>query len=343
MRRLVLVRVSPLPCVLVLLLAAGTAAAQVVPREPLPPIEGVLEESELVKLPTGVLLIKGTEASASDSSMPLPEGGGVVKNVYRNEYFGIAWPLPEDWSENFSGPPPSDHGTYVLVLAGPSPKFKGTSRATLLVQAHDLFFSPSGAGDAMELARYAREVLEPFYDVERTPVEVKIANRSFVRFDYKSEAAGLHWVVLTTAIRCHAVQFILTSSDAALLESLIEAMNRMQLPPEARPEEMPICIAGYATGANVTNRVEPVTNGSQKFNPIPVRIVIDKRGRVRHIHVISAFPEQAASITEALTRWTFQPYEQNGERVEVETGILFGYAPPWPKREKGPPAVAAEE
>jgi hypothetical protein len=324
---------------LALLLGGATVLAQTAP----PPAERELEESELVKLPTNTLLIKGTEPSATDSVTPLPEAGQVVKDVYRNAYFGIAWPLPAEWTENYSGPPPSDSGTYVLTLTGPSPKFKGTSRATLLVQAHDLFFSPSQARNAMELATYAKDVLEPFYVVERTPTEVRITNRPFVRFDYKSEAAGLHWVVLTTGIRCHAVQFILTSSDVELLDTLIKGMDQMQLPPEARPEDMPVCIADYASGTNVTNRVNPVMTGSQKFNPIPVRFIIDKRGRVRHIHVISAFPEQAASITAALTQWTFKPYEQNGERVEVETGILFGYAPPWPKREKGAPEVAADQ
>jgi hypothetical protein len=328
---------------LALLIGAASAFAQDPPPTPLPAVEGerVPDESEMVKLPTGVILIKGAEPSASDSKTPLPESGQVVKGAYRNEYFGLTWSLPADWSENYAGPPPSDSGMYVLALAGPSPKFKGTSRATLLIQAHDLFFSPSRARNAMELAMYAKETLEPFYVAERSPVEVRIANRAFARFDYKSEAAGLHWVVLTTAIRCHAVQFILTSSDVDLLESLIKDLDHMQLPPEAQPEDMPVCLADYATGKNVTNRVDPVMNGKQKFNPIPVRIVIDERGRVRHIHLISAFPEQAASITQALTQWTFKPYEVNGERVEVETGLMFGYEPPWPKRDKGAAAEVA--
>src|ERR1043165_8523995 len=76
--------------------------------------------SELVKLPTNTILIKGAEPSASDASTPLPESGRVIKDVYRNAYFGIAWQLPAGWSENFAGPPPSDSGMYVLALAGPS-------------------------------------------------------------------------------------------------------------------------------------------------------------------------------------------------------------------------------
>lgn len=317
--------------VFALLIAAGSVVAQ---EEPL------LQESEMVKLPTKTLLIKGAEPSASDAETPLPEAGQVVKDVYRNAYFGLSLPLPAEWSEGPSGPPPSDSGMYVLALAGPGPRFKGTSRATLLVQAHDLFFTPSQARSAMELASHAKDVLEPIYVVERSPAEVRIAGRPFVRFDYKSEAAGLHWVVLTTAIRCHAVQFILTSSDTELLERLIKDMDAMQLPPA---NQTPVCLADYASGANVINRVDPVLTGPRRFNPIPVRIIIDKRGRVRHIHVLSAFPDQTASITAALMQWTFKPYEQNGEAVEVETGMLFGYEPPWPKREKGAAEVAADQ
>jgi hypothetical protein len=73
-------------------------------------------------------------------------------------------------------------------------------------------------------------------------------------------------------------------------------------------------------------KVDPVLT-DRKFNPIPVRIVIDRYGKVKHVHVISAFPDQAKIITDALLQWEFKPYKQNGEPVELETGIMFGSAP----------------
>ena len=81
-----------------------------------------------------------------------------------------------------------------------------------------------------------------------------------------------------------------------------------------------------AAGDNVLQRIEPVM-ADRKFNPIPVRIIIDRYGKVKHVHVISAFPEQAKVITDALLQWEFKPYKQNGKPVEVETGIMFGNAP----------------
>jgi hypothetical protein len=57
-----------------------------------------------------------------------------------------------------------------------------------------------------------------------------------------------------------------------------------------------------------------------------VRIIIDKAGKVRHIHFLSAYPEQEKAISDALKQWQFRPYERNGQRLEVETGIMFGRA-----------------
>jgi protein TonB len=58
-----------------------------------------------------------------------------------------------------------------------------------------------------------------------------------------------------------------------------------------------------------------------------VRVVIDREGNVKHIHFLSAFPEQAAAVSDALRQWRFKPYIRDGQPVEIETGILFGRAP----------------
>jgi periplasmic protein TonB len=58
-----------------------------------------------------------------------------------------------------------------------------------------------------------------------------------------------------------------------------------------------------------------------------VRVIIDRDGKVKHIHFLSAFPGQAQAIITALGQWRFKPYLRNGQPVEVETGILFGRAP----------------
>src|SRR6266568_3320918 len=287
---------------------------------------------EAKKLPTGVILAKGAWSSASDSVTPLPERGRVANNVYSNQYFGLTYVLSPDWTEKYSGPPPSDSGYYVLAQIRPADTFKGTIRGSVLIAAQDLFFSLTPARNTLELINFSKDSLNADYKVEQPPTPVRIANHSFIRFDYGSPVAELHWHVLATQIRCHMVQFVFTSRDTKLMENLIQDMNKMSLPDEAGPisgrggGDVPVCIKDYASGENVIERMDPVF-AERRFNPVPFRIIIDKEGKIKHIHFLSAFPDQAKAITDALSHWRFKPYLRDGHPVEVETGVMFGRAP----------------
>jgi hypothetical protein len=254
----------------------------------------------------------------------------VRKDVYSNDYFGLSYALPSGWFEKYKGPPPSDSGAYLLTLLRPGLTDKHPSRGTLLITAQDMFFSPGLAQTAKETIEQTKATLQAEYKVEHAPSQVTVANHAFTRFDYTSPVAGLHWYMLATEVRCHIVRFVFTSPDPALLETLVKDLDAMKL----TDANAPVCIADYAEAPNVTYKIDPVVT-EQKYNAIPVRLIIDKAGKVRHVHVISAFPAQAKAITDALTQWRFKPYLRDGNPVEVETGILFGAA----RRAK--PAMAA--
>ncbi len=284
------------------------------------------------KVPKGVILVKGAWSSASDSVTPVPESGNVANNILTDPYFGMTYPVPSDWREKFKGPPPSDSGRYVLAQITTGETFKGAARGTILITAQDMFFTPLPAANSLELVNYSKDHLQADYKVEMPPTPTKIADRSFTFFAYWSPAAELHWYVLSTEIRCHAVDIVLTSRDTKLLENLVLDLNKMKLPAEANPTagtgggDVPVCIKDYASDENVTARIDPVFS-EHRFNPVPVRIIIDKQGKVKHIHFLSAFPEQAKVITDALGQWKFKPYRRNGQLVEVETGLMFGRGP----------------
>jgi hypothetical protein len=288
--------------------------------------------SDAKKLPTETILVKGAWSSASDSVTPIPEGGRLADNIYSNSYFGLTYTLSPGWIEKYSGPPPSDSGYYVLAQIRPADASKGTSRGSILIAAQDMFFTLTPAANALDLINFTKDHLIGDNTVEQPPTAVTIAGHSFIRFDYGSPIAELHWHVLATQIRCHMVEFVFTSHDTELAESLIQEMNTMILPAEAGATsgtgggEAPVCIKDYASDENVIEREDPVL-AERRFNSIPVRIIIDKEGKVKHIHVLSAFPEQAKAISDALAQWRFRPYLQGGKPVEVETGILFGHAP----------------
>jgi hypothetical protein len=283
-------------------------------------------------VPTGVIRVKGAWSSASDSITAVPEGGNVTNNVFHNPYFGITYPLPPGWTEKYKGPPPSDSGRYVLAQFSPTDKFKGPARGAILITAQDMFFSPRPAANAQELIRYSRDNLQPEYKVEIPPTTTKIAGRSFATFAYWSPVSELHWYDLATQIRCHTVEILLTSRDNNLLEGLIHDLDKMKLPAETGSSagtgggNIPVCMKDYASGTNVISRVDPVFT-DHRFNPVAVRIVIDKQGKVKYIHFLSAFPDQAKAVTEALEQWKFRRYRRDGIASEVETGLIFGR---WP-------------
>jgi hypothetical protein len=284
------------------------------------------------KLPTETILVKGAWSSASDSVTPLPEGGRATKNVYSNAYFGLSYALSRDWTEKYSGPPPSDSGYYVLAQIRPVDTSSGTNRGSILIAAQDLFFTLTPAGSAFDLINYTKDHLNADYKVEQAPTPVTIAGHTFVRFGYVSPVADLHWHVVATEIRCHMVQFVFTSRDTKLIESLIQEMSTINLPQEAGVisgtggGNVPVCIKDYARDQNVIEREDPIFT-ERRFNPVPVRIVIDKEGKVKHIHFLSAFPDQSKAIADALSQWRFRPYLRDGRPVEVETGIMFGHPP----------------
>jgi hypothetical protein len=298
----------------------------------------------VTKVPTGVIMVKGAWSSANDSVTPLPEGGSVTDNVFSNQYFGMTYSLPADWTEKYKGPPPSDSGRYVLAQLIPADTYKGRTRGSILITAQDMFFTPLPAANAVELVNHAKDNLQADYKLEMKPTQTKIAGRSFTFFAYWSPVAQLHWYVLATETRCHAVELVLTSRDTKLLENLVLDMDRMTLPADARPTggagggSFPVCVKDYARDENLIARVDPLFT-EHRFNPVPVRIIVDKEGKVRHIHFLSAFPDQAKAITDALGQWRFKAYRLGGRPTEVETGIMFGREPHRITRAAGSPAT----
>lgn len=293
-------------------------------------------------VPNDTIIVKGAWSSASDSTTPLPEATALTSSVFTDQYFGITYPLPSGWFQKFGPPPPSDSGRYVLAQLGRSGSFelgqsdssKGENTGSIMFTAQDMFFTPLPVANARQFVNYSKNHLPDYYQVELKPTQTTIGGQSFTFFAYWSPDAELHWYVLATQIRCHTVEIVLMGRNPkALQELVLDMSNKMKLPAEASSTggmgggDVPVCIKDYAAGDSVLQRVEPVL-GQRRYNPIPVRIIIDKAGKVRHIHFLSAYPEQEKAISDALKQWQFRPYERNGQRLEVETGIMFGAAPP---------------
>jgi Gram-negative bacterial TonB protein C-terminal len=299
------------------------------PPKPSPPSSVT---APVTVVPKDTILVKGAWSSASDSFTPVPEGSTFANGAFNNAYFGMSYSLPSGWVKGNEGPPPSDSGRYVLAQMR-LPDAGKRSRGSILITAEDLFFTRLPAANAQQLINFTKDNLQANYKLEEPPAPIKIAGRPFAFFAYWSPVAQLHWYVAATEIRCHAVELVLTSRDTKLLKSLLLDLDKITLPPDADPTlgtgggASPVCIKDYARPANMTARVDPIFT-ERHANPVPVRLIIDKDGKVKHIHFLSAFPGQAKAVSDALAQWRFNPYMQDGHPVEVETGIMFGRAPP---------------
>src|ERR1044071_7062665 len=141
-------------------------------------VETAPPKGPVLVYPKDVILVKGAEPSASDAKTPLPEGGRMANDAYKNDYFGMTYALPRGLRQPFAGPPPSDSGGYVLAQLQPIEQTKAADKPSMLIAAQDLFFSAS-AKTAAELVSYQKETLPSYYDVERPPAEVEIAGRPF--------------------------------------------------------------------------------------------------------------------------------------------------------------------
>jgi hypothetical protein len=276
-------------------------------------------------VPKDTIIVKGAWYSASDSTTPMPEAGAVVKSVFTDQYFGITYQLPPKWIQKWTPPPPSETGRYVLTELTRPDDYKGEARGSIMFAAHDMFFTPVPAANARQFVNYTRNHLAAEFQVEMKPTQTTIGGQPFTFFAYWAPIGELHWYVLATEIRCHTVQIVLMNRDSKTLQDLVlDISKKMKLSAESTGgSNVPVCIKDYAKGENVIERVDPVLT-IPRYNAIPVRIIIDKEGKVKHIHFLSAFPEQQKAISDALKQWKFRPYERDGKKLEVETGIMFG-------------------
>lgn len=253
--------------------------------------------------------------------VPNPEDGRVIDRAYRSEYFALSYPLPSGWGEDLAGPGPTRSGYYVLSAL----ISQGELTGTILVVAQDRFFAPRPFADIAEMARdFRREISGlPAMTIDREPSETTIAGHRFVRVDYSG--LGLYRAMLATEIRCHVVSFNLMGRDREILAGLARSLDDLAFAAGTNAQStVPACIADYAVAENVVRKVDPAA-AEPRFTAIPVRLIIDADGGVRHVHVINASAAQRKNIEEALGQWRFRPSRIDGRPAEIETGLLFRF------------------
>jgi hypothetical protein len=273
----------------------------------------------LVCLASGVAW-HGTGAAAPMSN---PDDGGVSDGVFKSEYFNLSYPLPPGWTEGVAGPGPSVSGYYVLATFVPAGEMTGT----ILMAAQDIFFAAKPFSDAVAMADEFGRTMSKVdgMTIDRPPSQVQIGGRGFVRVDFSG--VGLFRSTLITQIRCHFVSFNLTAKSPELLAALVLSLNNLRPASDWDAGSVdPVCVGSYANAEHLLTRIDPPAI-YPSFIPIPVRIVIDTEGSVKHVHVIRATRGQRDGIEKALGQWKLKPHQYDGRVSEIETGLLIKFTP----------------
>jgi hypothetical protein len=242
-----------------------------------------------------------------------PQNGAGTGTVYDNPYFGLKLTLPDGWTEGLEGPPPSQIAYYVLTnFDEPKP-----GQTSLLVAAQDLFFGAKPFDSAADMTADFRAGLPriPQMAIEDAPATMTLDGHEFIRIDYN--AGGLYRTWLAGDVRCHALLLNFTGTERADVEKSVKALETIKIDTGNAPR----CVKGYGTQANITHLV--TLPALPKGLKIPVRVVIDADGHVKHVHVVRAPDLLPEEITKAMLKWTFKPYLADGKPTEIETGIAL--------------------
>jgi hypothetical protein len=266
-----------------------------------------------IALAATIALQNGVGANRESAN---PEDRVFADGIYANPYFGLRYPLPPGWKEGLLPARPSYTGYYVLSTPAPPE----SAKATILIAAQDEFFSSEPVTDPRTLLQ---DLARSLSGVDRSalPTTVSVAAHRFLRLEI--QGMPLSRITLATEIRCHVVIFTFTAAQPENLERLAASLVNLSFAPDPGA---PVCIRGYATARTIRRKVEPILAGP-RFVRIPVRIIIGADGKVGHVHVIRAFPDQQKNIEDALRHWQFEAYLASGHPTEIETGLTFEFRP----------------
>jgi protein TonB len=86
------------------------------------------------------------------------------------------------------------------------------------------------------------------------------------------------------------------------------------------------------TGGKLLRRYDPFYPPSARAmrlgGKVTLKATVDKSGKVSKVTVISGNPLLTTAAVDAVKRWKYEPFELNGNPLEVENTITFNFQPP---------------
>jgi periplasmic protein TonB len=99
------------------------------------------------------------------------------------------------------------------------------------------------------------------------------------------------------------------------------AQSNDDKPAEKPPQKVTSGVARGYKIHNVDPEYPPVARNAKIQGPVVLRAVIDTKGKVTNLRVLSGHPLLAASAVDAVKQWKYRPFVFEGKVVPVETTI----------------------
>jgi TonB family protein len=257
---------------------------------------------------------------------------------YQNEFFGISYPLSQDWVRGTAG------GSQALLNITHIPVASYVSDA-------DSFFAldaaplSSGRGDAKDYLFALASGLSAENKVKQEGDigKFEIAGFVFYRADFKLPHSQYQTIVCTVA-NGYVLRWDFRARSQSAMEVAVATLNAITklepAPPDSAPKpetpesSQPGVVSrlrvssGVAAGMRLKG-VDPVYPQEAKEEGIQgdviLSAVIDKQGNVVDLAVVTGPGVLVASAVSAVRRWKYRPYLLKGQPSELDTTIEVHY------------------
>jgi hypothetical protein len=124
------------------------------------------------------------QQSTKRRAIPKPDAGNYAHNTYRNDFFGLSYPLPKDWHKSTASPSPLPSGAYYLFIGDRDTGRPLLSRVTLVADPESSN-SPGLSTQEYLSAFIGAQISQAHAEVTRQPFSLSLGGRDFYRVDYK--------------------------------------------------------------------------------------------------------------------------------------------------------------
>jgi TonB family protein len=277
-----------------------------------------------------------------------PSLGRFFENTYRNNDFGISYPLSRDWvretdwmrgklsSENNSA------GTYVLLAAAHIPQDTDALRANSSIIVYAVSHPRASPQECRQYLESMSKELHSQKEGKQTGdlVQVTLAGHDFYRGDFEYRHGVDHRTFLCTPVRDYLLQWTIVGWSKQAIETAVSTLNSMTFaPPTAQPESLPLgedsntpkrvrVTSGVTTGLLIKKVVPvypPEARNAHIQGAVVLKALISKTGDIDDLEVLSGPSELVVSAVIAVRKWKYRPYLFKGEPVAVQTEIVVNY------------------